>query len=79
MAASLITKYLFVFFSNCFSVAVLHVWLLCLLQLMTDLDVGIGMDEVLKIQSQHEAQWMYQFNFNSWNNWLPDYMGGHTL
>ena len=33
------------------------------------------MDEVLKDQSQYEAQWMYQFNYNSWNNWLPDYMG----
>ena len=46
-----------------------------LFQLMTDLEVGRAMDRVLKWGIEHSPQWMYQFNFNSWNNWLPDWMG----
>ena len=45
-------------------------------QLWTDIEVGRSMDRALRYGTEGEApQWMYQFNYNSWNNWLPDWMG----
>ena len=42
---------------------------------MTDIEVGRAMDRALRYGIEHTSQWMYQFNYNSWNNWLPDWMG----
>ena len=47
----------------------------CDSQFFTDVEVGIGVDSVVKQQSETSTTWMYQFNYNSWNNWLPDWMG----
>ncbi len=44
-------------------------------QFTTDLDVGVGMDTVVKLQGEKQPTYMYQFNFKSQNNWVPGYMG----
>ncbi|ELU03558.1 hypothetical protein CAPTEDRAFT_225804 [Capitella teleta] len=45
--------------------------------MITDLQYGTGMDYVAKQQSQsgREPVWMYDFNYKSWTDWLPNWMG----
>lgn len=43
--------------------------------LMTDLNFGIGMDKVVKQQSDYAPTYMYVFHWKSWTDWLPWYLG----
>ncbi|KAI0239442.1 Neuroligin-4, X-linked [Lamellibrachia satsuma] len=45
------------------------------INMLTDLQVGVGMDQVIKMQSLYEPTYVYQFNYKSWNDWLPRWMG----
>lgn len=49
-----------------------------LLQMMTDLNYGTGMDRVVKQQSEWNSTYMYIFHWKSWNDWLPWYLGWYT-
>ena len=46
-----------------------------LFQMVTDLNYGIGMDRVVKQQSDWSPTYMYIFHWKSWNDWLPWYLG----
>jgi neuroligin len=45
------------------------------INMMTDLNYGIGMDRVVKQQSDYSPTYMYIFHWKSWNDWLPWYLG----
>lgn len=45
------------------------------LDMVTDLNYGIGMDRIVKQQSDFSNTFMYVFNWKSWNDWLPWYLG----
>ena len=45
------------------------------LQLLTDLNYGVAMDEVLKLNAREQPTYMYQFNYKSWTDWRPKWMG----
>ena len=46
-----------------------------LFQLISDLDYGAGMDYVVKQQCEYEDAYFYEFNYKSWNDWSPKWMG----
>ena len=43
--------------------------------MITDLNYGVGMDRIVKQQAEWAPTYMYVFNWKSWNDWLPWYMG----
>lgn len=45
------------------------------INMMTDLNYGVGMDRAVKQQSDWNATYMYIFHWKSWNDWLPWYLG----
>ena len=44
-------------------------------QMISDLDFGAGMDFVVKQQCVYEDAYFYEFNYKSWNDWAPKWMG----
>ena len=47
--------------------------------MLTDLNYGIGMDRVVKQQSDYAPTYVYVFRWRSWNDWLPWYLGTDVL
>ena len=47
--------------------------------MMTDYMFGTGMDEVVKGHAAYNKTYVYNFNYYSWNNYLPPWRGIHVL
>lgn len=43
--------------------------------MMTDYMFGTGLDEVVKGQAKHNKTYVYNFNYYSWNDYLPPWRG----
>ncbi|XP_063446000.1 cholinesterase 1-like [Mytilus trossulus] len=46
-----------------------------LMDMMTDYMFGTGLDEVVKGQAKHNKTYVYNFNYYSWNDYLPPWRG----
>ncbi len=44
-------------------------------QLVTDYEFGVGIDTVAKQNQQQENTYFYSFEYKSWNDYLPHWMG----
>ncbi len=42
---------------------------------MTDYEFGVGIDTVAKQNQEKENTYMYSFEYKSWNDYLPHWMG----
>jgi len=48
-------------------------------QMLTDLWYGIGMDRVVKLQSEYSPTYTYVFRWKSYTDWLPWYLGKYCF
>ena len=43
--------------------------------MITDLEYGAGMDTVIKMQADYMPNYVYEFKYKSWHDWVPKFMG----
>ena len=44
-------------------------------QMITDMWFGMPMDEAIKLQCDYQPTYQYQFNYKSWEDWVPKHLG----
>ena len=49
--------------------------IILILQLVTDYEFGVGIDTVAKQNQEKENTYVYSFEYKSWNDYLPHWMG----
>ena len=43
--------------------------------MLTDMQFGWPMDYAVKKNAEHQPTYMYQFNYQSYSDWVPRWMG----